>query len=330
MPSLFDPGQGFFVREPSWHQLEQKVLDDWPTDWEAARVEANLLWEPEAVPLYVATPELFVPAYSQVEGWQLNRRSDTHATLGVQTTSYRLIQHHEIGRILETLRGLCFGGQSEFEGVFTLDDGKMVLVVVRDPAPQFLVGDPSPTARYLVVCVRHDGQGGLKIIRTNVRVVCANTWGLAEHTSVSEKTSFVIRHTANWDERVAEVRDKLAMSETDNERYFEISRQMISKKITPATREKFLAKLIPIGSDMSERVVGNREQDRATIRTILDGPTCIGIDKSVYGLVQAAGEFADHYRGFRRADTYVTRTLVNKEPLKIKAFRLGKQLAGVK
>ena len=335
MSSFFDPVQGFFVRTPSWHRLESKILEYWPGTWPEARELAGLMWEPVAVPLYRQTQVWDLGAlqtvYEPVAGHQAIVRNDTADVLGVQTKSYRVIDNTHLGDVIETVMGVNpFGGKLKYEGVFSLHGGKLVLAVLYNDAAFTIPGDPSDTVNYTVVCSRHDGQGGLKIIKTNVRVVCANTWGLAEHSGVEEKTSFVIRHTENWDERVSEVRDLLAQADLANEAYAQISEQLMLKKVTNPMRERFLEKFLPIGSDMGERQRANRYDERAQIRMLLEGPTCEGIDKTAYGLLQAAGEWADHYRRFRSTDTYVTRNLTTKEPMKARAFRLTKEMAGIR
>ena len=45
---------GFCVRQPSWHGKEN-LLDEFPEDWAAARIEAGLTWEPTTAPVFVAT-----------------------------------------------------------------------------------------------------------------------------------------------------------------------------------------------------------------------------------------------------------------------------------
>lgn len=49
MAAYFDTG--FSVRQTPWHG-EGLVLDDYPTDWNDARVKAGLLWEPALQPVY--------------------------------------------------------------------------------------------------------------------------------------------------------------------------------------------------------------------------------------------------------------------------------------
>lgn len=341
MPSYFDLNQGAFYRTPTWHQLEREIYTEWPGSWSELRQKADLTWEPETEPVYVKRRGAFLgehpeigpqwdATYEQIPNQVAIRRSDTKANLSIQTDQYRVIDHDAMGRIIDTVMGLDIMQTPLYEGLFTLFGGKLVIAVIRDQAEEHVLGDPSATLTYTVVVTRHDGQGGMKIVRTKIRVVCWNTWSAAEHAGIENKTSFVIRHTENWDERVAEVRDRLAAAKENDAWYLS---QMDAMSRVPAgarKRETFLKKLLPIGDDMGQRQQDNRMAEREQIRTILEGPTCEGISGTVYGLVQAAGEWSDHYRRYRTPETYVNRTLFTKEPTKIRAFRLGKQLAKIK
>lgn len=336
MPSYFDLNQGAFYRTPTWHQLEQEIYTEWPGSWAELRTKARLIWEPETDPVYAhysgygSFDKEYYSNYRPIKGWQMIKRSDDGAVLSIQTDQYRVIDHDAMGRIIETVLGLDWGAQVQYEGLFTLFGGKLVIAVIRDTEVEHVTGDPSPTLTYTVVVTRHDGQGGMKIVRTKIRVVCWNTWSAAEHAGIENKTSFVIRHTENWDDRVAEVRDHLAAAKQADGWYMEVMDQMAASTAGGRKRETFLKKLLPVGDDMGERQRQNRLSERDQIRTILEGPTCEGISGTVYGLVQAAGEWSDHYRRSRTTETYVNRTLLTKDPTKIRAFKLGKSLAKIK
>lgn len=332
MPSYYDLNQGAHYRTPTWHGLEQEIYTEWPGSWGELRDKAKLNWEPVTEPVYVKRQEETTGDYyyTQVEGQQAITHSGTGSNLSVQTTAYRVIDHDAMGRIVDTVLGMDFGQTPQYEGLFTLFGGKLVIAVIRDEQTETVIGDPSPTLTYTVICTRHDGQGGMKIVRTKIRVVCWNTWSASEHAGVENKTSFVIRHTENWDDRVAEVRDNLILARANDDWYIKAMDMMANAPATNRHRDIFLKRLLPIGDDMGQRQQDNRLAEREQIRTILEGPTCAGIDKTVYGLLQASGEWADHYRRFRSQETYVNRTLFTKEPLKIRAFRVAKELAKVR
>ena len=333
MPSYFDENQGAFYRTPSWHGLEKMIMLNYPDSWQSAREMAALTWDPVPKPVWDWQPDHEPDTYCPpqiIPGWQQIVRDDNAAVLSIQTESYRVITNTDLGGVVDTVMGSEWNTQQQIEGLFSLHGGRLVICLIRNKKVHTPSYDPSPSLEYTAVCSRHDGSGGLKVLRTNVRVVCANTWGMAEHGSQDGKTSFTVRHTENWDERVAEIRDQLAVADRANQEYFTMSEELSLKKVTNAHRERYLERFLPIGSDMSDRQKQNRQNEREQIRVILGSPTCVGIDKTAYGLLQASGEWCDHFRAYRKTDTYVTRNLVTWEPMKARAMRLTKDLAGIK
>lgn len=336
MAHLFTPGTGFFVRQPSWHQLEKVVLEDWPGDWATARDHAGLMWEPESVPIYevMQTNDNFMTedVTAEVPGYQRIIRNDSRLTLGIQTDAYRMITNSEFGYVIESVLGKdIFDDELLYEGVFELDEGRKVVAVIRLATPIVVPGDNSETFTYAVFFTRHDGSGGLRVLLTNVRVVCANTAKAAESGAKEEETAFTIRHTARWDERVAEVRDKLAEALQANQAYYDLCAALATKRVSPNVMQKMVVRFLPIGDDMGVRQQQNRENERAVLRSLIEGPTISDEHrKSPYGFLQAATEWSDHYRRANTTSTYVNRQLISKEPLKVKAFTIAKQFAGVK
>ena len=80
----------------------------------------------------------------------------------------------------------------------------------------------------------------------------------------------------------------------------------------------------PAGDIVSQRVRDNIDRARAIFRSLyLDSPTTQGVRGSAYGLVQAAGEYLDHVRGYRSHDSSLGRTLLRPEPLKAKAVAIA-------
>lgn len=346
MAHLFTPGTGFFVRQPSWHRLEKVVLEDWPGDWATARDHAGLVWEPESVPVYelqpqgvgmeapegwTANPIALPPQAAVVPGYQRIIRSDNRLTLGIQSEAYRIITNAEFGYVIESVLGADFDAELLYEGVFELDKGRKVVAVVRLAQPVVVPGDNSETFTYAVFFTRHDGSGGLRVLLTNVRVVCANTAKAAEAGAKEEETAFTIRHTSNWDERVAEVRDKLADALKSNQRYYEICEALATRKVSPSAMNKMVARFLPIGDDMGIRQQQNRENERAVVRSLIEGPTVSDEHRRTpYGFLQAATEWSDHHRRAHTESSYVTRQLLSREPMKMRAFGIAKRHAGVR
>ena len=177
--------------EPSWQQTsnpcsasarlpgtgEGLVLADYPGCWEAARELAGLAWDPIAEPVYALTGmDEQGPVYAQLDGWKRIARSDTGTTLSVNRDSYALIDHGEMGEIVEAVLELP---HVKWETAGSLDGGRAVWCLALLDEPVTLPGDDTVTLPYLAITNRHDGTGACTLRATAVRVVCANTFRAA-------------------------------------------------------------------------------------------------------------------------------------------------------
>ena len=320
---------GFMVRTPSWHRLERVVLPEHVTDWDEATKAAGIDWEVESEPVYNVDD---AGASEVIPGWRQIVRDDKDVlkdrVLAVQQESYALIKIAEFGEVINT----CLGAQKEpvkFEALMSLYGGRKIVALTYFEAPLQLSWDPSETYTYVAFCCNFDGNGGLTGIPTEVRVQCANTWRAAEERD-GKRVGFTIRHTRNWEDRVAEVSHVLGGARRDAKAWVALGEKLSLYKVGPRQRETFLKRFMPTAEDMGDRQVQNVHVARDHIRQILAGPTCDGIAGTGYGLVMAATEWADHRRTFVSDDSYVARQLLRKEAPKTRAFRVARQMAGVK
>ena len=343
------------VRKPSWHRLEKAVLEESPTTWEEARQQAGLTWEIETAPVFAEADcegmlrecEHFLPSdqceecptqvthqycdhkYEQIEGYQQIRRDDTHGVLTVRPSSYEAIRNEQFGGVMDALLGLEDDEHVEFEALMALYGGRQVVALVNFPEPLKMPWDPSKTYLYLCFASRHDGQGGLRGLATNVRVQCANTMNLAEALD-GRSTGFSIRHTSNWEERVAEIRQELITARGDNQKWLDYTEQLAMWKVGARQREAYLKKFLPVSDEHGKRKNENQLLNRERIRTILESKTCEDIASTGYGLLMATTEWSDHSREAQTTDSFVARQLLRKEEPKAKSARILRQMAGVK
>ena len=319
---------GMMVRTPSWHRLERVVLPDHVTDWD----------EPASTP---ASTGRSTPSRSRrrphhrpgrdpglAEDRPGRQEEPEQRILAVQPSTYAIIKIAEFGEVINT----CLGTQKEpvkFEALMSLYGGRKIVALIYFEQPLALPWDPSETYTYVAFCCNFDGNGGLTGIPTEVRVQCANTWRAAEERD-GKRVGFTIRHTKNWEERVAEVSHVLGGARKDAKAWVALGEKLALYKAGPRQRETFLKRFMPTAEDMGDRQVQNVHVARDHIRQILAGPTCDGIAGTGYGLVMAATEWADHRRTFVSDDSYVARQLLRKEAPKTRAFRVVRQMAGVK
>jgi len=346
--ALFE--QGFFVRKPAWHRLGT-VLDDYPGREEAMRLAGHdFTIETESV--YVPVPG-YVPRFNQeteqeeVPDRQYLRRAvkfkalmkaqmrapeDCDATNGtiinITNETYVEVQNQTCWDIAEAIIGAS--SQARYETGVTLDSGRKCAITFWLDTPTQIKGDDSPIYPYGFVNWAHDGTGSVKAGATNIRIVCANTLNAAEMQADASGRIFVFRHTKNIHDRIEDAKLVLQGIQAGHQEFIELGEEAAKIKVTRDQRELFIQQFIPIppGSVISDRVVANIDDARTKLRNLFDGPTIPDAHKLTgYGLMQAGVEYLDHLRGFRTNSTYVGRTLLRPEPLKLKLMPLIKEVA---
>lgn len=322
---------GFTVRTPSWHREERWVLPDGTLGWEQARELSGITWEVTSEPIYSVDDR---GEYDQIEGWQSIYRDDRDwlqegRVLAIQPSSYAVIKNAEFGRIINDVLGAQQDEEIVFESLMSLYGGKMIVALCYFAQPLTMAWDPSETYRYLAFCSRHDGQGGLRGIPTNVRVVCANTLNAAEAFD-GRRVGFTVRHTATWEQKVEEIRSSLVISQRQGKKWTEFAELLARYPVTGQRRETFLRRMFPVSDDMTARMMTNAENNRQSVRMLLESPTCESIKGNGYGLYMATTEWSDHVRTARTRSSFVARQLLSKEEPKAKSARILRQMAGIK
>lgn len=347
MPAYFDTG--FSVRKPMWHGLGN-VLDEYPTDWNDARKKAGLLWEPEMRPmvevrcgdcdrvltaqdLEVATcggclstnvKVAVVPNEARVI------RSDSGLHLGSVTDQFTPVTHAQMGEVMEAMQ--TADAKVKFETAGSVRDGRQVWALAYLDEPIAIAGDDSATLPFLAVLNSHDGTGAMKIIPTSVRVVCWNTYKMAEMEGDRHGRQFVFRHTGSVTERLEEAKQALAGVRHEHARWVTAATELAGFAVDDAAVANFVFRFIPEppADVTSDRVKANIAKARGVLRNIIDeSPTTDGHRGTALGLVDAAVEYLDHVRAFRSSDTLMNRTLLRAEPMKAKVIGLARECAGV-
>lgn len=350
MPAYFDTG--FSVRQPMWHGLGD-VLDDYPESWDEARLVAGLMWEPVEVPLYQALtvndgdaiPEGAVVPYTQgrpvdphvvhapLAGFKAIARDDTGEVLSVPTGTYQVISHGDMGEIIDAV--LAADGNVKFETAGSCRGGRQVWALAYLDEPFTLPGDDTATYPFLTMLNSHDGSAACKLVYTSVRVVCWNTFQAASAQGDRSGAQYVFRHQGNVAERITAAKEALGGLRADATLYQEMMVELAKAPVDDSAVATFTQLFLPSPADhgefVSDRVAANITKARATFRRLHDESlTTETIKGSAYGLFMAATEYLDHVRVTRSTDTYMGRTLLRAEPLKVRAHTLAREVAGLK
>lgn len=326
---------GILLREPAWHRLGN-VLEDWPGSQALARKAGGLEWDIDIVPMatYAVTPQGL--RIAGVNGWQglvrddkpLTVEKDTglevnpEALLSVQPSTYKVIRNGEFMDVVEYVVG-SVGDDWQYETLVNLYGGRIIVALLKARTPLQIDGDPSKSYTYLGFTSRHDGQGGLRIIPTNVRILCANTHNAAENQARSEGVGFTIRHTANWEERKTLAAQAIQSSMKDSKAWEKLANRLIGKKLVPAQLDRMLLTLFKTDSSMVPQTVNRLQRNREEFRTVLGSQTCAEISDTMYGFVQAADEWVDHVKPAHNDETRFSRTLFRVDTVKSKALQLA-------
>jgi phage/plasmid-like protein (TIGR03299 family) len=316
----------FSVRQMPWHR-EGAILADYPDTWAEARTLAGLDWDPVSAPVYapVGINPDGTAHYEPIEGWKTITRSDTGAVLAISKDSYTVIDHGEMGEIIEAVLAQP---NVRWETAGVLDGGKAVWCLALLDEPIELPGDESPVLPYLAITNRHDGTAACALRATAVRIVCANTFRAAELEGERTGTTFSFVHKSGWRNRIEEARTAVTGARAEMARYAELAAELLAIPVSPAQRELFITEFIPKPPEglITDRVARNVDEARAALRMIFESKTTEQVAHTAYGLVQAAGEYLDHVRGARSWETRLNRTLIRPEPLKHRALALARDI----
>jgi phage/plasmid-like protein (TIGR03299 family) len=324
MPAEID--SMFSVREVPWHG-EGRILGEYPGSWAEARKEAGLEWDPTSGDVYTEAGinEDGTVHFERIPGWQSVSRSDNGKILSLNMSGYQIIDHREMGEIVEAV---LEQPNVKWETAGSLEGGRKVWCLALLDEPIELPGDNSLTLPYLAITNRHDGKGACAVRATTVRVVCANTFRAAELEGERTGSTYSFVHSSGWRDRIPQAQEAVTGARREFRRYEKLATALLGMKVTDRQREMFVVRFIPEPPDglISDRVARNIQEARTALRMILDSPTTVHVQDSVYGLVQAAGEYLDHVRSARTWESRLNRTLLRPEPLKARALTLAKQV----
>jgi phage/plasmid-like protein (TIGR03299 family) len=188
-----------------------------------------------------------------------------------------------------------------------LEGGASCFLTAWIDQPFQVEGDNSPVYPYLFATWRHDGMGSFNFGETSVRIVCANTRGLAEGEADRRNKMYSFRHTKNVMERIEDVKMMLQGVMIGHNEFQALAEELAKIEVTETQREEFFARFIPypeslltVQGEASDRQVANIDRARAAVRTAINSPSVPEAHRLTgWGLYNAATEYLDHIRPTR-------------------------------
>lgn len=329
----------FVYRVPSWHLLENDVFTEYPGREEAYIAAGH---DFELVPF--SNGDVLEPITR--EEWETIKMNPDIAVVrhnGVwcrfghnpSKTSYRISQVRNgvptklDGNFIEVLNSTfepipnevpwdmldaILSDESinrdlklQYETGGTLEGGASCFVTARLNKPFQIEGDDSEVYPYLFATWRHDGAGSLNFGDTDVRIVCANTRGMAERQAEGRNRMWSFKHTKNVLSRIEDVKMMLKGILVDHEEFEGLANDLAKIEVTEEQRSAFIRAFIPmpestgtVEGDASKRQVANVERERAKVFATFRSPTIPEAHRLTgWGLYNSATEYLDHLRPTR-------------------------------
>jgi len=363
MPAFVD--SAFTVRRPAWWDLTGEYdHDENPQSIDQVLEWAGANWEPIRTPVFIGKEQELCQSQegcrqqavavvdgqfyacgrhasnAQTRGHSVDTvalkqlpthtaviRPDTEEVLNVANESYEIFSNRETAELVELLLdSKTVEGGVKFETGGVLKGGRLVWFLARLDDPIEVPGDSSPIYPYISVLNSHDGTAALRAINTTIRIVCWNTWSVAEKEGEKSGRMFSFRHTGTIRDRIEDARKVVLGAQDDAEKWAEYARDMIAIPIEDNQVESFLQDFVPMPPTPTDRAAQNVLDARNSIKRFYHSPSCASIAGTAWGLIMATGEYLDHGRSFRTKETYVSRTMLKPEEGKTKAIKLVHEL----
>jgi phage/plasmid-like protein (TIGR03299 family) len=290
-----------YVGEVPWHglgkQVERGVTEEEMLD------AAQLAWDVEKVPVYVATGnEVEGVRYVECKENAAIRRASDGKVLGVVGIGYEPVQNREAFASIASLR---VEGHAEWETAGSIKGGKVVWALLKLNEP-FEVVPGDEVRSYLLVTNNHDGSRVFQARFTTIRVVCNNTLGMAignqrnrtqaDREFDAKDGTIRIRHTKNVSESVKEAGKILAATVRAAKKTAAMY-QMMQKAAVSGTRMKeMIEELIPPTASQDQTGVSNIRNEIFRLSEEGAGTQIPGVRGTVWGFYNAATEYVDHVR----------------------------------
>jgi phage/plasmid-like protein (TIGR03299 family) len=228
----------------------------------------------------------------EIEGYKsiVGRYSNGALTpLSVVGEGYGLLKDSRFFEILERV----YGGRACVETAGTLRNGRRIWALVKRDS--WCVGSDKVNTFDLWVN-RHDGSGCFELHRTNVRVVCQNTWNAA--IGSGRARVFGVRHTVNVDAGIAQA-IRLVETVDAAQKAEQVKAQRLAEvAMRQEEAETFFRSLLGAKEDENGEIKGKIGAQLDTLTTLFSRGTG-NLGATRWDAFNAVTEFTDHSRTVR-------------------------------
>lgn len=274
-----------YTGEVPWHRLGTKL--DEPATAEEAIEAAGLRYGVELRPLTTADG-LPVPQRQAVV------RMDTNQVLGVVGNSYQPVQNHQCFGFLDAV---VADGRLRYHTAGALGLGERVWMLAKLPNDIRVKRSDDITEQFLLLSNSHDGSSSLRVFFTPIRVVCANTLGMAERRGHGQGVS--VMHKGDLAAKVREAQEILGLAKRFYDDLGSKIEVLAGHQPSRQQLEAYFKALYPDSEDTGNRRAQNVRSELFRLFEHGVGQDMPEIRHTTWAAFNAVTEYVDHYRTTR-------------------------------
>ena len=271
-------GDGVYVGEENVYSAE-------------AMVKSDLTWKAHKNPLFAYVDGEPILVEDRVA---LVRDSD-NSVLSVVSPKYEVYQPDQCFAFMDSL---VAEGLMRYHTAGSLNGGKQIWMLAKVGDQEIVPGDK--VDNFLFLHNGFDGKNSLRILETDVRVVCQNT----ARAALSKGGGISIRHRGSLEAKVAEAREILFESREQFDKSANFYRELAEVPMTSSDWIDLCLEVFPEPVDVdgktSSRAKSIVNEKRVTLTNLfLDGTgsEIPGVRGTAWGAYNALTEYASFYRG---------------------------------
>ena len=276
--------------------------------WNEARQAADLMWEPEFVPLI--TDELHP---SQVHDRVGMRRSDTKYLISTTSMKHRLIDHSLVGTVVEGVQDVH--DIAHISGLVCQNLGRKIGVRITH-GTQALPFDPSPISKETWIWLNHDATGALFVKENAQRMTCTNQLGFFGRGIT---TDLKVRHVGDVARKVADLVATIK-EQADWAAWEKEMTKLHEDTLTDVAFEQITRRLFPLATVASKSAETRATKARSAITGLYEEYS-LSLGANKYAAYQAVTEYEDQIRTARGEAGMFIRA-IEPNPRKDVALRL--------
>ena len=221
-------------------------------------------------------------------------RTDSNTVLGVVGNSYQPVQNHQCFGFLDDM---VAEGEIRYHTAGALGQGEKIWMLAKLPGEIRVKESEDVTEQFLLLSNSHDGSSALRVYFTPIRVVCANTLGMAERKSRGQGVSII--HKGDLTAKVAEAQEILGLAKYFYRNLDRRINRLAWHYPTRGQLETYFSMLYPDNPESKNQRSANIRKELFHLFEHGRGQNIPETKLTTWAAFNAVTEFVDHHRSTR-------------------------------